>query len=64
MCHGMYNEDYEQTSADICIPQLIGDCWNHCPVDCGTTHIVCPGMTRADGCKDPDFCASAEHGCP
>ena len=33
MCYGKWNEDWtEQISADYCIPQKNGDCWNQCPV--------------------------------
>ena len=57
MCPGKWNEDWtEQMTADFCIPMKNGDCYNHCPVDCCKDTIMCPGMTHADGCKDPDFC--------
>merc|ERR1712193_207999 len=57
MCSGKWNEDWtEQLTADFCIPMKNGDCYNLCPVDCCKDTIMCPGMTHADGCKDPDFC--------
>merc|ERR1711993_76774 len=57
MCPGKWNEDWtEQLTADFCIPMKVGDCYNHCPMECGKDMMMCPGMTHADGCKDPDFC--------
>merc|ERR1711944_49596 len=57
MCPGKWNEDWtEQLTADFCIPMKVGDCYNHCPMECGKDMMICPGMTHADGYKDPDFC--------
>merc|ERR1711936_592371 len=43
MCSGKWNEDWtEQVTADFCIPMKNGDCYNHCPVDCGKD-VMCPG---------------------
>merc|ERR1712038_61681 len=63
MCAGKWNDDWtEQLTADFCIPMKVGDCYNHCPVDCGKD-MMCPGMTHADGCKDADYCISGKF-CP
>ena len=57
MCPGKWNEDWtEQMSGDYCIPNKIGDCVNHCPMDCGKD-MLCPGKMDPNGCKMPDACA-------
>ena len=56
MCPGKWNEDWtEQMSGDYCIPNKIGDCVNHCPMDCGKD-MLCPGKMDPKGCKMPDTC--------
>merc|ERR1712184_145333 len=58
MCPGKWNEDWtKQMTADFCIPMKNGDCYNHCPMDCGK-EMMCPGtwdaktgeQTSADTC--------------
>merc|ERR1712038_2074321 len=64
MCPGKWNEDWtEQISGDYCIPMKNGDCWNHCPMDCGKD-MMCPGGMDPKGCPMPDTCAPTDTGCP
>merc|ERR1712088_163322 len=63
-CSGTWTEDWsKQMTADFCIPNKVGDCWNHCPVQCCKDSMMCPGKMDSEGCKEPDFC---HHGkfCP
>merc|ERR1711992_375261 len=63
MCYGKWNEDWtKQESPDYCIPMKVGDCYNHCPKDCGKD-MLCPGGMDPKGCPMGDFC---HHGkfCP
>ena len=56
MCSGKWNEDWtEQLTADFCIPMKNGDCYNHCPMDCGKD-MMCPGGMDPQGCAMPDSC--------
>ena len=64
MCTGMWNDDWtEQMTADYCIPNKVGDCINHCPMNCGQA-MVCPGKMDDMGCKMPDMCFPAGKECP
>ena len=56
MCPGTWDpKTGEQTTADYCIPMKVGDCYNHCPVDCGKD-MMCPGKMDPKGCAMPDTC--------
>ena len=47
----------EQSTSDTCIVAKIGDCENHCPMECGENEILCPGkIDPYTGCKMPDTC--------
>ena len=47
----------EQSTSDTCIVAKIGDCENHCPMNCGENEILCPGkIDPYTGCKMPDTC--------
>ena len=50
--------DGKQTAADYCMPMKIGECWNHCPVQCDPDNDqVCPGgKDHATGCEHSGFC--------
>lgn len=64
MCPGKWNEDWtEQMSADFCIPNKVGDCWNSCPMDCGKD-TVCPGAMDPKGCMMPATCMPVGMECP
>ena len=64
MCPGKWNEDWtEQLTADYCIPMKVGDCYNHCPLDCGKD-MMCPGGMDPKGCPMPDMCFPAGKDCP
>merc|ERR1712020_185538 len=64
MCAGKWNEDWtEQISGDYCIPMKSGDCYNHCPMDCGKD-MMCPGGMDPKGCPMPDMCFPAGKDCP
>ena len=55
----------QQISADYCIPNKIGDCWNACPIKCGENDQVCPGPKGEDGCQImADTCFPAKENCP
>jgi len=45
-----------QITADFCIPNKVGDCFNACPMKCGEKDMLCPGKMDLDGCKMPDTC--------
>ena len=63
-CPGKWNEDWtEQISGDYCIPMKSGDCYNHCPMDCGKD-MMCPGGMDPKGCPMPDMCFPAGKDCP
>merc|ERR1711894_542967 len=64
MCSGMWDpETGEQMSADYCTPMKVGDCYNHCPLDCGKD-MMCPGGMDPKGCPMPDICFPAGKDCP
>merc|ERR1711981_104517 len=64
MCPGTWDaKTGEQTSADTCIPMKSGDCYNHCPMDCGKD-MMCPGGMDPKGCPMPDMCFPAGKDCP
>lgn len=50
--------DGKQTAADYCMPMKIGECWNHCPVQCDPDNDqVCPGgKDHATGCEHSGHC--------
>ena len=50
-CPGTWNDDWtEQITADYCIPNKIGDCWNSCPKQCEKDEVVCQGTKDSNGC--------------
>ena len=54
-CPGMW-EKGQQITPDTCMPMKIGDCMNHCPVQCAPGDMMCPGKMDSMGCKMPDTC--------
>ena len=57
MCPGEWDpKTGTQITADFCIPNKVGDCFNACPMKCGEKDMLCPGKMDLDGCKMPDTC--------
>ena len=50
--------DGKQSGPDYCLPMKVGECWNHCPVECDPEKDqVCPGgKDHATGCEHSGFC--------
>ena len=36
---------------DMCMPEMNGDCWEHCPAACHPDDIVCTGGIDGNGEK-------------
>ena len=49
-------EKGQQITPDTCMPMKVGDCMNHCPVQCAPGDMMCPGKMDSMGCKMPDTC--------
>merc|ERR1712241_1226215 len=61
-CPGMW-EKGQQITPDTCMPMKVGDCMNHCPVQCAPGDMMCPGKMDSMGCKMPDTCHNGKF-CP
>jgi len=58
--------DGKQSGPDYCLPMKVGECWNHCPVECDPEKDqVCPGgKDHATGCEHSGFCHPQDSFCP